>query len=135
MDRARIRRGRTVAYNPTAAEELANGVGPWLGMITEVNADSTVDLVIDVPSATPVAAAALADPLVVAADANANGVGYVQVDVVSIETLANANKVAVNLLTTLVNELRASISTRRASIPRGAQRGQYSLLQTGPQAL
>jgi len=36
--RARIRRGRTVRYNPTTAQAAANGAGPWFASITNIDA-------------------------------------------------------------------------------------------------
>jgi hypothetical protein len=128
-DRQRIRRGRTVSYNPTAAEVTAGGAGPWLGMITTVRSDGSVDLVLDVPTATPVTGAALADPLIASADPDATYSANEQ-------TLLQELKDDVIILAQLVNELRAiTVNTRKTSVIRGAAVGQFSLLQTGPQAL
>lgn len=127
MDRQRIRRGRQVQYHPTAAEALASGAGPWMAMITDVNVDGTVDLIVDVPNAAAVAAAALASPLITTADADAT-YGTPEAD------LINELKADVNIIATLVNELRAAVSLRRNSVPRGAAAGQYSIA-SGPQAV
>ena len=101
-DRSRIRRGRTVSYTPTAAEVTANGEGPWLGMITVVNADGTVELMLDVPGGTVTTAKGS--------------------DAATTQALANALKVAFN-------------AQRKTAVQQGSQAGQFSLLQTGPQAL
>ena len=68
VDRSRLRVGNQVSYYPTAAEVLANGAGPWAATITEVHADGTVDLNVEVPDPTTVGAA-LASPLTTTADA------------------------------------------------------------------
>lgn len=137
-DRQRIRRGRTVSYNPTAAEEAVSGEGPYLAMITNVNQDGTVDLLIDTPAPTAVSGAAigaaLSDPIVTSPDGS---------DPATTQTLANEIKADVNTMVTrlneataLLNELRGvAINTRKSSVARGAQAGQFSLFQTGPQAL
>jgi len=36
--RARIRRGRIVRYNPTAAQAAANGSGPWFATVSNIDA-------------------------------------------------------------------------------------------------
>ena len=36
--RARIRRGRSVRYNPTTVEAAANGAGPWFGTVSNIDA-------------------------------------------------------------------------------------------------
>jgi len=71
-DRSRIRRGREVFYTPTAAEETAGGDGPWPGLIVRVNSDGSADLVVDPPTEATIGAA-LADPLIAAADPTAIG--------------------------------------------------------------
>lgn len=38
--RARVRRAKAVSYTPTAAQAGANGEGPWLGFIANVDAPS-----------------------------------------------------------------------------------------------
>ena len=49
MNRARVRPGRAISYNPTVAEAAVNGAGPWPRRIADVNVDGTVDLALDIP--------------------------------------------------------------------------------------
>jgi hypothetical protein len=119
-DRARARRGRAVFYHPTAAEAVTQP-GDWIGVITDVNKDGTVDLLVDAPNAASFAAALTP---VATADAAVQGVGYVQVDVQTIATLANALKTAYNLNVTLVNQLRTAAG-RKSSVTHGSGVGQY----------
>jgi hypothetical protein len=119
-DRSRIRRGREVAYTPTAAEEAALGAGPWPGIITKVNADGTCDLAVDPPGASSVGAA-LTDPLVTTANAS---------DLATAQALANANKVAINAMVTRLNQVVVAAG-RKASVHQGGAAGQFSL-SAGP---
>jgi len=135
-DRARIRRGRTVSYTPTSTEVTASGAGPWMGVITDVNADGTVDLLLDTPNPAAVAEAALADPLhtetAIAAFTDPPTAG----ETALLRTFVNSLQADLNLAVTLINELRGvSVNSRKLSVEQGSQPGQFSLLQTGPQAL
>lgn len=51
MSRFRVRVGRRVEYFPTSTEVTTFGAGPYGAVITAVNADGTVNLAVDVPSA------------------------------------------------------------------------------------
>jgi len=135
-DRSRLRRGREVAYTPTAAEVTALGAGPWPGLITRVNADGTCDLVVDPPAATTVGAT-LTDPLVSAASAGAalgaftdppaaGEMATLRTRVNELITLANANKVAINLLVTRLNQT-VQAAGRKASVRQGGAAGQFSV--------
>lgn len=131
-DRSRIRRGREVSYNPTAAEVTALGAGPWPALITKVNADGTCDLAVDPPNASSVGAA-LADPLIASPAAAAQTGAYVQADVQSIATLANELRTDVIALAQRVNQL-VTAAGRKASVRQGGQPGQFSL-DAGPDAV
>lgn len=49
--RARLRNGRRVAYYPTSAEVTTySQVGPYVGEITKVNKDGTVNLAVNTPT-------------------------------------------------------------------------------------
>lgn len=50
MSRFRVRKGRRARYFPTSTEETTYGTGPYGATITEVNADGSVNLAVDVPS-------------------------------------------------------------------------------------
>lgn len=126
--RARTSRGRAILYTPTAAEATAQGAGQWPGEITRVNADGTFDLLVAPPAPT-VVGAALTDPLVSTVNASAPSAGYVQAEAVTAANLANADKVAINLLVTRVNQL-ITAAGRKASIKQGGQPGQF-VFQTG----
>lgn len=126
-DRQRVRKGRAVLYHPTAAEVTANGAGPWNALITDVNSDGSVDLLCDVPGDTTVAAA-LAAPLITTADADAT-FGQPEAD------LVNELKADVNIMTTLVNQLRTIVlNQRKTSVLSGTTAGRYSF-QVGSQAV
>ncbi len=130
MNRARLRIGRRVLYYPTTTEVTAHGAGPYPAAITEVNSDGTVDLDISLPTdatavdgtisaetpaatAAPAPSAALADPLVTTANGS---------DPATTQALANANKVAINLIVTQLNKLRA------LDVEQTAQLAQYRTL-------
>jgi len=114
--------GRGVLYMPTEAEATAQGEGPWAAQIVKAHANGSADLIV-LPPVVPAAiggaladplfttadpGAALADPLVTQANATANvSAVYVEAEVQTIADLANANKVAINDLVTLVNQARA----------------------------
>jgi len=117
-DRSRLRRGREVAYTPTAAEAAALGAGPWPGLITRVNADGTCDLVVDPPAGTTVGAA-LTSPLITDADADGT---YGAAEA----TLINNLKAGVNSLVTRVNQL-VSAAGRKSSVRQGGAAGQFSV--------
>lgn len=134
-DRSRFRRGREVAYTPTAAEAASLGAGPWPGLITKVNSDGTCDLVVDPPSGSLVGAA-LTDPLVSAASAGAalgaftdppaaGEMATLRTRVNELITLANANKTAINAMVTRVNQV-VSAAGRKASVVHGGGVGQFS---------
>ena len=114
-DRQRLRRGRTVSYNPTAAEIASFGAGPYLAVITAANADGTADLLVDIPSSAQLGTITTADA----------GGSYTSAE----QDLINELKDDLNLLIGEVN------ATRKVSAPKGSQAGQFSFDQTGPQAL
>ena len=117
--RARIRVGREVHYYPTAAEVAALGVGPWPGKIVGVSADGSVNID-TAPPAQGTVGAALADPLVTTANA---------IDLATAQALANANKVAINLMVTRLNQLVSETGeTRKTNITLGGNGGQYALV-------
>lgn len=130
-DRQRIRRGRAVSYNPTAAEAAVSGPGPYPALITDVDADGAVDLLVDTPGDLLGAGigdlpAALDDPLVTSADGSDAG---------TTQTLANEMKGDLNVMVVLVNQLRDyQLNTRKNAVSRGSAAGQFDL-NTGPQAL
>jgi len=50
--RARLRGGRRIRYFPTAAEVIANGVGPFPALVAVPHADGTADIEVFFPTAT-----------------------------------------------------------------------------------
>jgi len=127
-DRQRIRVGRPVSYNPTAAEVTASGPGPWPAMITDVDADGRVDLLVHVPGdnlgagVTPIPAA-LADPLVTSPDGSDAG---------TTQTLANELKVDLLLVGAMCNAMRLHLlDTRKNAVSRGGAPGQYNFTGDG----
>ena len=136
VDRARLRVGRPVAYNPTAAEAAASGEGPWPAMITDVDADGAVDLLCHIPgdalgagiTQVPAAVAAVA----AGTPTTPSGVGYVQA-----ESTAMADaliEIHALLLTyrALINSLRQhALDTRKNAVTRGGGPGQYDFVGDG----
>jgi len=115
--RGRYRVGRVVAYTPTAAEATADGDGPWPAQIVRVNADDTVDLRV-FPTVPAAPAAVLADPIVTSPNGS---------DAATTQTLANELKVDVNVICTLVNELRAALLlSTRTSVAEGGTPGTFA---------
>lgn len=134
-DRSRVRVGRGVFYNPTAAEIAAYGVGPWAATIVKVNTGS-VDLQVWLPvlaegaeapldeplieaadpaeiaaaAPTAVAAAALASPLIAAADIAAFTDPPSAAEMALLRTFVNEVKTDLNVAATLINQIRASIA-------------------------
>ncbi len=130
MTRQRIRVGRGVSYNPTATEVTASGPGPWAAMITDVDVDGRVDLLVHIPGdGLGTLDAALDDPLVTSADGSDAG---------TTQTLANEMKGDLNDMVTLVNQLRDHVlNTRKTAVSRGGSGGQYDFTGegTGPQSV
>lgn len=133
MNRNRHRAGRAVFYNPTAAEEVVTGPGPYPGMILRVRDNGSVDLAV---FTSPVAAVGspLADPLVTQADASAPSAGYVQAEAESAADLANANKAAINSIATLLNQVLAMGAAVKQAVVEGSTPGTYST-NAGPQSV
>lgn len=124
-DRARFRKGRGILYNPTTAEAAARGVGPWMGVIVDVNANGTVDLRVFAPDEATLGAV-LTDPLVTSANAAAQTGAYVQADVQSIATLANELKTDLNAVVTRLNEVVNRVGdSRKAGVTYGPLPGQF----------
>lgn len=133
MDRSRMRRGREVSYNPTAAEVTALGAGPWPGLITRVNVDGTCDLVVDPPSGSAVGAA-LTSPLITsAALTGAAGANPTQAEYATAVTLANELRTDVNAIVVRLNQLVAAAG-RKASVEQGGRAGQFAFT-AGPAAV
>jgi len=137
--RARIRTGRSVSYNPTAAEVTANGEGPWPALITDVDADGAVDLLVHVPGdALGTLAAALADPLhtetAIAAFTDPPTAG----EMALLRTFVNSLQADLNLMGTLVNQARGLLSnTRKTAVQHGSGAGRYTFAGegVGPQSV
>lgn len=115
-NRARVRVGKFVFYTPIAAEAAADGAGPWIAQIVDLNQDGSVTLRVW-PRKGPTTAAALASPLITSADAS---------DLPTAQTLANELKADVNIMTTLVNQLRSYEQGRvKTQAKRGSGLGQW----------
>lgn len=129
MDRSRLRRGRDILYNPTAAEVTALGAGPWPGLITQVNPDGTCSLHVDTPLPTTVGAA-VADPLITSASGvAAAGANPTKAEYDVVVTLANELKADVITLAQRVNQLLVGSGARqKSSVHQGAGPGQFSLV-------
>lgn len=128
--RARLRAGRRVTYQPTAAEETDFGVGPYAGQITFVHPDGSCDLLLHFPgtgsvasdaviasalpaaiaAATPTALTATAPTAVVAADPS--GALGAFTDPPTAGEMA-ALRTLVNELRTLVVDLKARQAENR----------------------
>jgi hypothetical protein len=117
-----------VSYNPTAAEETASGPGPWPALITDVDTDGRVDLLVHTPGdalgvGITQLPAALADPLITSADAS---------DLATAITLVNEIKADLNTATTLLNAVREhQLDTRKNAVAQGTTGGTYSLIGEG----
>lgn len=127
VDRQRVRVGRDVSYNPTAAEVTASGVGPWPGKISDVNVDGSIDLAVIPPGdALGVVGAALADPLITTADFTVIAATDLAAQAAAASTQTAAADVGVftdppsaaemAILRTLVNESKADYNAAQLEI-------------------
>lgn len=132
MSRSRLRVGRMVAYNPTAAEVTSNGEGPWPALIVEVFASGNADLKAFPPDASALGAA-VADPITTSPNAEATVV-VDATDLPSAEALVNDIKAKYNVAVTLINELKVdanAMATRLNQLVTGTGGAYKNNIQQG----
>jgi len=125
MSRARIRIGRAVSYNPTVAEVTASGDGPWPALITDVDPDGRVDLLVHTPGDNLGAGIDPVPAVVEAAPTTPSGVGYVQAESTA---LADA-VIELQIISGIMRQ--HLLDTRKNAVTRGGGPGQYDFFGEG----